>query len=126
MAAAAYGAIALGVLIATGSAASAQHYRNMQEPRDYNVSHVMTGGYNSYRSVGWNGYVYGTHGPDGGHPNYGRFSAAVAREQLNAKGYSNVRGLEREHGWSAQAVKNGRSVHVVLDDNDSVATYRGK
>ena len=54
-----------------------------------------------------------------------RPSQQEARQELSKYGYNNVRNLEPVQGWSARATKNGDPVHVVIDDNGMVATYRG-
>ena len=33
--------------------------------------------------------------------------------------------MERSEGWEARAVKNGERVFVFIDDDGTIATYRG-
>ncbi|HEX5455517.1 MAG TPA: hypothetical protein VFX06_17130 [Stellaceae bacterium] len=118
-------ALAAMLIIAAGPPAMAQKYPDMQGPRAYDAGQAYRGGYTVYPNGIWNGQVYDSPKPDSSHSSFGSFSSGVAREQLNAKGYSQVHGLEREHGWSGHAIKNGRQAHVFLDDKNKVATYRG-
>lgn len=49
-----------------------------------------------------------------------------AEQELGRYGYSNVQGLRAMQGWSADAMKNGQKVHVILGDNGLVATFPGR
>lgn len=117
---------AILVLAGGPTALAGMKYPDMQGPGAWGAGQPYQGGYTVYRSGVWNGRVYGTAGPDSGYPSFAHFSAPVAREQLNAWGFSNVQQLKPEHGWSAQAWKGGHQYHVVIDDRDRVAVYTGK
>ncbi len=49
-----------------------------------------------------------------------------AEQQLSKYGYSNVQDLRAMQGWSADAMRNGQRVHVILGDNGLVATFPGR
>ena len=49
-----------------------------------------------------------------------------AEQQLGRYGYSNIQDLKATQGWSADAMKNGQRVHVLLGDNGLVATFPGR
>lgn len=49
-----------------------------------------------------------------------------AEQQLSKYGYSNVQDLRATQGWSADAMRNGQRVHVILGDNGLVATFPGR
>ena len=49
-----------------------------------------------------------------------------AEQQLSKYGYSNVQDLRATQGWSADAMRNGQKVHVILGDNGLVATFPGR
>jgi hypothetical protein len=49
-----------------------------------------------------------------------------AEQQLSRYGYSNVQDLRAMQGWSADALRNGQRVHVILGDNGLVATFPGR
>lgn len=121
------GAAVGGILVLTGSAALAgMTYTDMQGPRAWNSGQSYRGGYTVYPNGIWNGRVYDVPVRGGSFPQFGKFSASVAREQLNALGYSNVHGLKPTHGWIAHAFKNGQQVKVMLDNENDVSTYTGK
>ena len=52
-------------------------------------------------------------------------SAQDAWQELSKYGYKNIGGMERSEGWQARAVKNGERVFVFIDDDGTIATYRG-
>jgi len=52
-------------------------------------------------------------------------SAQDAWQELSKYGYKNIGGMERSEGWQARAMKNGERVFVFIDDDGTVATYRG-
>jgi hypothetical protein len=52
-------------------------------------------------------------------------SAQEAYQELGKFGYRNIQGMERSKGWEARATRNGDRVHVFIDDDGSIATYRG-
>jgi hypothetical protein len=49
-----------------------------------------------------------------------------AEQQLGKYGYNNVQDLRAMQGWSADAMRNGQRVHVLLGDNGLVATFPGR
>ena len=49
-----------------------------------------------------------------------------AESQLSRYGYSNVQDLRAMQGWSADAMRNGQRVHVLLGENGLVATFPGR
>lgn len=49
-----------------------------------------------------------------------------AEQQLSRYGYNNVQDLRAMQGWSADAMRNGQRVHVILGDNGLVATFPGR
>ena len=52
-------------------------------------------------------------------------SQQEAYQELSKHGYNNLRNLQRSEGWEARATKNGDRVHVFIDDDGMIATYRG-
>ena len=40
--------------------------------------------------------------------------------------YTDIHNLRPTQGWSADAMKNGRMVHVILGENGLVSTFRGE
>jgi hypothetical protein len=52
-------------------------------------------------------------------------TAQDAWQELSKYGYKNIGGMERAEGWQARATKNGERVFVFIDDDGTVATYRG-
>jgi hypothetical protein len=52
-------------------------------------------------------------------------TAQDAWQELSKYGYKNIGGMERSEGWQARAMKNGERVFVFIDDDGTVATYRG-
>jgi hypothetical protein len=52
-------------------------------------------------------------------------TAQDAWQELSKYGYKNIGGMERAEGWQARATKNGERVFVFIDDEGTVATYRG-
>lgn len=49
-----------------------------------------------------------------------------AEQQLSRYGYNNIQDLRAMQGWSADAIRNGQWVHVILGDNGLVATFPGR
>ena len=49
-----------------------------------------------------------------------------AVQQLSRYGYNNVQDLRAMQGWSADAMRNGQRVRVILGDNGLVATFPGR
>jgi len=49
-----------------------------------------------------------------------------AYQELGKYGFNNIRNLQRSEGWEAHATKNGDRVHVFIDDDGMIATYRGE
>lgn len=147
-------AIASVVLLTAGSAAWAQGYGNSSgnyiNP-GYNPGYNQgfNPGYNQSHNPGYqdgNGgrgnqgnwynnqgaWGQGTQGSSG---QYSENSAAgygnnlnygFAQRQLSEFGYTDIHNLRPTQGWSADAMKNGRMVHVVISDNGMIATFRGE
>lgn len=55
--------------------------------------------------------------------NYGFLAA---RDELSRYGYTDINNLRPMPGWSADASKNGRNIHVELSNSGLVATYSGR
>jgi len=147
-----YGAVASVFLLTAGSVAFAQDYNSSSSPtwnqgassnqgtsgwrsgsQSWNPSGTQSGGWNqgSGSSQGWN---QGSNSGQGWNQN--RFSGSSqgankepsqqdAYQELSKFGYNNVRNLQRSEGWEAHATKNGDRVHVFIDDDGMIATYRG-
>ena len=50
----------------------------------------------------------------------------AAENELSKYGYSNVHDLRAMQGWSADAMRNGQRVHVIIGDNGTIATFPGR
>jgi hypothetical protein len=50
----------------------------------------------------------------------------AAENELGKYGYSNVHDLRAMQGWSADAMRNGQRVHVIIGDNGMIATFPGR
>ena len=81
----------------------------------------------------WNSGMQGTSTPYGGQAysqsGYGAGNITTyqeAEQELGKYGYNSVRDLRAMQGWSADAMKNGQKVHVILGDNGLVATFPGR
>jgi hypothetical protein len=81
----------------------------------------------------WNSGMQGTSTPYGGQAysqaGYGAGNITTyqeAEQELGKYGYSNVRDLRAMQGWSADAMRNGQRVHVVIGDNGMIATFPGR
>ncbi|MBV8936223.1 MAG: hypothetical protein JO320_27840 [Alphaproteobacteria bacterium] len=81
----------------------------------------------------WNTGTQGSSTPNTGqtysHSGYGMGNINTyqeAEQQLGRYGYSNIQDLKATQGWSADAMKNGQRVHVLLGDNGLVATFPGR
>ena len=137
-----YGAVASIFLLTAGSAAFAQNiYYNPSSGSDRS----QAGGWNQGSGSGWDqggmrgmrGYGYGgTQGYGGGMQSSQGWNRSMntgssgpsqqdAYQELSKYGFNNVRNLQRSEGWEAHATKNGDRVHVFLDDDGMIATYRG-
>jgi hypothetical protein len=83
---------------------------------------------------GWNSGMQGTSTPYGGQSysqaGYGLGNNITtyqqAEQELNKYGYNNVRDLRSMQGWSADAMRNGQKVHVIIGDNGLIATFPGQ
>lgn len=89
-------------------------------------------GSNANQGSGGTG-MQGSSTPYGGqgysHSGYGMGNVTTyqqAEQELTKYGYNNVRDLKAMQGWSADAMKNGERVHVIIGDNGLVATFPGK
>lgn len=81
----------------------------------------------------WNTGMQGTSTPYSGqtysHAGYGTGNISTyqeAEQQLSRYGYNNIQDLRAMQGWSADAIRNGQWVHVILGDNGLVATFPGR
>lgn len=136
-------AIASVFMLAAGSMAGAQTY-TANPQGTYNTGNqghtTSTPGYSGYSSPGanksnqanWASGMQGSSTPYGGQAysraGYGNGSITTyqqAEQELGRYGYNNVRDLRSMQGWSADAMKNGERVHVILGDNGLVATFPG-
>jgi len=100
----------------------------------WNQSGMQGGGWNqggnqggfSGGGQGWNqgGFSGGGQRPSQGSNN--EPSQQDAYQELSKFGYNNIRNLQRSEGWEAHATKNGDRVHVFIDDDGIIATYRGE
>lgn len=92
------------------------------------------GNWNTENQGNWHQGMQGTSTPYGqnySQSGYGSNSGNIntyqeAERELGRYGYSNVQGLRAMQGWSADAMKNGQRVHVILGDNGLVATFPGR
>jgi len=86
----------------------------------------MSGGWNQSGNQGYNqgGFSGSTQGANQGE-NQGPSEQDAYRE-LSRYGFNNLRNLQRSEGWEAHATKNGDRVHVFIDDDGMIATYRGE
>jgi hypothetical protein len=49
-----------------------------------------------------------------------------AQQELTRYGYTDLRDLRPEQGWTAEASRNGENVHVMMSQNGLVATFQGR
>jgi hypothetical protein len=84
---------------------------------------------------GWNSGMQGqgTSTPNGSQSNsqagYGTENITTyqqAEQELNKYGYNNLRDLRAMQGWSADAMRNGQRVHVIIGDSGLIATFPGQ
>jgi hypothetical protein len=61
-----------------------------------------------------------------GYSNNTNYGFNQAQRELSQYGYTDVHNLRPTQGWSADAMKNGKMVHVLLGENGLVATFRGE
>lgn len=97
-----------------------------------NTQNLSNPGYNANQGT-WNSGMQGTSTPYGGQAysqaGYGAGNITTyqdAEQELSRYGYSNVRDLRAMQGWSADAMRNGQRVHVVIGDNGLIATFPGR
>jgi hypothetical protein len=81
----------------------------------------------------WSSGMQGTSTPYGGQSysqaGYGAGNISTyqqAEQELARYGYSNIHDLKAMQGWSADAMRNGERVHVILGENGLVATFPGR
>jgi hypothetical protein len=80
----------------------------------------------------WNAGMQGTSSPYGQSYSQSGYGAGnintyqQAEQELGKYGYSNIQGLRAMQGWSADAMRNGERVHVILGENGLVATFPGR
>ena len=131
--------IASVVLLTAGSAAWAQGYGN---DTGNNGNQSYNQGYNpgsqganagnwGGNQAGWGQGMQGSSGQYSENTGAGFGSSnntnyAFAQRELAQYGYTDVHNLRPTQGWSADAMKNGRMVHVILGENGLVSTFRGE
>jgi hypothetical protein len=140
-----YGAVASIFLLSAAPAALAQNYNsNYGQNPNYGQGWHQGGGWNQggMQGQGWSqegrryqgpgsGWTQGsgggwTQGSGGGsQQGAGGPTAQDAYQELSKYGYQNIQGMERVQGWEARATRNGERVHVIIDDDGMIATYRG-
>ena len=93
---------------------------------------TTTGAYGTGQQ-GWSPGMQGTSTPYGSQPysqaGYGMGNVTTyqqAEQELSKYGYNNVRDLRAMQGWSADAMRNGQKVHVIIGDNGLIATFPGQ
>jgi hypothetical protein len=102
-------AIAGVIVFAAGSAAWAQASNPNPGTPGPNITSTGTQGSYSGQPPGQR---------TGGLTNFER-----AKQELRKGGYKDSRDWKQSaHGWSAEAVRNGQNVHVVVGDNGQIAT----
>jgi hypothetical protein len=81
----------------------------------------------------WNPGMQGTSTPNGSQSysqaGYGMGNITTyqqAEQELDKYGYNNVHDLRAMQGWSADAMRNGQRVHVIMGDNGLIATFPGR
>lgn len=133
------------MLLTAGSAAWAQGYNTntgnygnqgyTPNTQPYNQSNQ---GYQGANNGNWNnsqaGWGQGMQGSSGqysensgaGYNSNMNYGFNAARNELAQYGYTDIHNLRATQGWSADAMKNGRMVHVVISENGLVSTFRGE
>ena len=103
--------------------------------QSYNPSMQGSSGWNqgTQGSSGWN---QGTQGSTwSGNQPYNSASGSGSNMNMNQNqvvqelrryGYENLQDLRPMQGWSADAMRNGERVHIILGDNGEVATFQGR
>jgi len=129
-----YGAVASIFLLTAGPAAFAQNYNPNYTPnygpgdgQSWNQGGWHQGMDNGWNQSGWNqgGFSGGGQGmSQGPNQSMNEPNQQDAFQELSKNGFNNIRNLQRSEGWEAQATKNGDRVHVFIDDNGMIATYR--
>ena len=54
-----------------------------------------------------------------------RFGPNTVQNELSRCGYTDIHNVKKQRGWSADAIKNGQPVHIMLNDNGLVAIFSG-
>ena len=149
-------AIAAAVMFAAGSAAWAQGYNvNPGTQGSYSSNPSTQGSYssnpgtqgfssnpgtqtspgtNNTNQQGWNSGMQGanvpytgqTYSPAGYGTGNDMTTYQSAEQELTKYGYGNVHDLRAMQGWSADAMRNGQKVHVIIGDNGMIATFPGR
>jgi hypothetical protein len=95
-------------------------------------SYTSPGAYNP-SPQGWNSGIQGNvpyRGQTYSQAGYGMGNNVTtyqaAENELGKYGYSNVHDLRAMQGWSADAMRNGQRVHVIIGDNGLIATFPGR
>ena len=134
-----YGAVASVFLLTAAPMALAQNYnpggssgwnqsgtqgeRWNQGSQGWNQSGAQGSGWNQNQGWKQGGYSGSSQSSNQGMNN--EPSQQDAYQELSKYGFNNVRNLQRSGGWEAHATKNGDRVHVFIDDDGMIATYRG-
>jgi hypothetical protein len=132
-------AIAGAVMFGAGSAAWAQGYMaNPGTPGAYSSNPSTQGdtGTATYMpsQQSWDSGMPSTNTPSGkqgySQTGYGMGNNITtyqeAEHELGRYGYSNVHDLRAMQGWSADAMRNGQRVHIIIGENGQIATFPGR
>jgi hypothetical protein len=133
-------AIAAVIMGAMASAAWAQGYTPTSPGTQGSyTSNPATSTYNPGASTynpnqeSWSSGTQGTSTPYAGQSysqaGYGMGNITTfqqAEQELRKYGYDNVRDVRSMQGWSADAMRNGQKVHVIIGDNGLIATFPGR
>lgn len=95
--------------------------QNVRPMRGWSAD-AMQNGQMVHVIIGDNGRIATFRGVNQGNINVNSNSA---QNELSKYGFDNIRNLTPQRGWSADAMKNGQMVHVILNDNGMIATFRG-
>jgi hypothetical protein len=101
---------------------------NTTSPSNENMA---TQGYSANQGT-WSSGSQGTSTPYGQSNTQAGYGAGnittyqQAEQELGRYGYSNIHDLKAMPGWSADAMRNGQRVHVILGENGLIATFPGR
>jgi hypothetical protein len=103
----------------TYGGSQAPYYTGNQGTQTYGASPGAQGTYSGNQGSSYTGNA--GYGPGSKVTTYQQ-----AQQELGRYGFSNIQDLRAMQGWSADAMKNGQRVHVILGDNGLVATAPGR